>query len=145
MASVLGLVTAVCFATGALSFPDRHTWQSMLAGEEYRSDDFWVAAALRRSTTSSPILLPAEELDLRWTTLSNHSAIELRGSGIEETQVELRNLPASRKLDGGLPGETGSRRLLCGAGAEACRIDGEITLSNLTLTTGLADASLSGE
>jgi len=136
-ASVLGLVTAVCFATGALGFPDRHTWQSILAGEADRSDDFWIAAAVRNRFAGSPILLPPEEIDLSWGTLRDESSIALRGSGTAATRLELRGLPPARQLRGGLPEQLGSRRLRCGDGPRACRIDDNVTLSNLTLTTGL--------
>lgn len=145
VASVTGLIAAVCFATGALAIPDRHTWQSLLAGSESRSDDFWISAALENRTDNSPVLLPREEILVRWRNLENQGNLQLRGGGPQETELTLIGLPPRNRLSGGLEGDPDSPRLRCGNGPQACRIDEDVTLSSLTLILPVDRNILSGE
>jgi glycosyltransferase Alg8 len=134
-ASITALVAAVTFATGALGIPDHHTWQSMLAGEQSRSDDYWIAAALRHRTDDSPVLLPPEEIFASWRTFAAAGDATLRGSGADRTLLRLAGLPASTALRGGEQPADPAGPLRCGEGVRACRIGGGLTLSNLRLTT----------
>lgn len=145
IASLLALVAAVNFATGALGIPDRHTWQSMLASKELRSGDFWLSAAIRGRTAGSPILLPAEYISAEWSTLEGQMNVQLRGGGVEATELALAGLPVSTKLSGGLGDPLGGRHVRCGDGIEACHLGSDISFSNLTLTTSPRDDQLSGE
>src|SRR3546814_18421572 len=54
LASLLALVAAVSFATGAPGIPERHTWHSMLSRHAAGSDDFWPAAAPRATPAGRP-------------------------------------------------------------------------------------------
>jgi len=129
LASLLALVAAVNFATGALAFPDLRVWQSTARAGEAASDDFWLAAALERRTVGSPILLPPEQITARWQTFDNGEDILMRGAGADRTQLRLVGFPDN---DGSVAG----RPLRCGDGPTACRIDGRVILSNLTLLAG---------
>jgi hypothetical protein len=134
-ASLLALVTAVCFATGALGVPDRHTWQSMLSSREAGTDDFWLAAALRARTVGSPVLLPPEHIVVRWQTFAQADEVLLRGAGAEETVLHIAGLPATA-VAGGMPASAGSGRWRCGDGPAACRIANRMVVSNLMLSAG---------
>lgn len=131
LASILALVAAVNFATGALGFPDLRILQSVASAGEAASDDFWLAAALERRTAGSPVLLPPERIIVRWQTFANGEEILLRGAGVERTELRLVGFPES---DGSFAG----RPLRCGDGPTACRIDGRVILSNLMLLAGRA-------
>ncbi|HEY9549978.1 MAG TPA: glycosyltransferase, partial [Kiloniellaceae bacterium] len=134
VASLLALVAAVSFATGALGVPDRHTWQSMLAGREAASADFWLAAALRTRTAGSPVLLPPERIVTRWQTLASVEDVLLRGAGAGKTVLRIVGLPRAARVTGGIPGQVGARQLRCGDGLAACRIDDRMVASNLMLS-----------
>jgi glycosyltransferase Alg8 len=134
LASLLALVAAVSFATGALGVPDRHTWQSMLSGREAGTDDFWLAAALRTRTAGSPVLLPPERVDARWRTFAQAEEVLLRGAGPDDTVLRIAGLPGSAAVAGGLPAPAGSGRWRCGDGPAACRIGDRMVISNLMLS-----------
>jgi hypothetical protein len=107
----------------------------MLAGEQSRSDDYWIAAALRHRTDDSPVLLPPEEIFASWRTFAAAGDATLRGSGADRTLLRLAGLPASTALRGGEQPADPAGPLRCGEGVRACRIGGGLTLSNLRLTT----------
>jgi len=134
LASLLALVAAVSFATGALGVPDRHTWQSMLSGREAGTDDFWLAAALRTRTAGSPVLLPPERVDARWRTFAQAEEVLLRGAGPDDTVLRIAGLPGAAAVAGGLPVPAGSGRWRCGDGLAACRIGDRMVVSNLMLS-----------
>ena len=129
IASVLALVAAVNFATGALGFPDHQTWRAMLVDGEAGSDDFWLAAAVKRQTVGSPTLLPPERITANWEVFDGGEEIRLRGAGIGRTELHLVGFADAAET-------AGDRRLPCGEGEDACQIDGRVFLSNLTLRVG---------
>lgn len=134
VASLLALVAAVSFATGALGVPDRHTWHSLLSSREASTDDFWLAAALRTRTAGSPVLLPPERIVARWQTFERAAdGVLLRGAGEERTVLRILGLRS--EVAGGQPGPAGSEIWRCGDGPAACRI-GHMVASNLRLAAG---------
>jgi glycosyltransferase Alg8 len=137
LASLLALVAAVNFATGALAFPDLRIWQSTASAGEAASDDFWLTAALDRRTVGSPILLPPERITARWQTFASGEEVRIRGAGPERTQLRILGIPEG-------DGSSAGRPLRCGDGPTACRIDGRVILSNLTLLTGRSGEIHSG-
>src|SRR3546814_19643718 len=93
LASLLALVAAVSFATGALGIPDRHTWQSMLSSHEAGSDDFWLAAALRAKTAGSPVLLPPERITASCPHFAAEDEALLRGAGAAPHELATAGFP----------------------------------------------------
>src|SRR3546814_863538 len=126
LASLLALVAAVSFATGALGIPDRHTWQSMLSSHEAGSDDFWLAAALRAKTAGSPVLLPPERITASWQTFAAEDEALLRGAGAAQTELAIAGLPDA--VVGGMPAAGGLGRWRCGAGPAACRLGSSVDI-----------------
>jgi glycosyltransferase Alg8 len=148
-ASVAGLVAVITFAAGALQFPDRHSWQSILAPHTPRSDDYWLTASLKVTPPGAPVLLPAETINVRWQTFEHMGAVDLRGAGADRTALRIagaRVVARRTSEDGGRTtpaagvaageGGSGPREVRCGQDSSACQIDGRVRLSNLTLTIG---------
>jgi glycosyltransferase Alg8 len=129
-ASVAALVAMVTFTTGALRFPDRHSWQSILAPHAPRSDDYWLTASLKVTPPGAPVLLPAETIDASWQTFEHAGAVHLRGAGADRTALRIAG------VSDGAAGSGGPREVRCGQDSSACQIDGRVRLSNLTLTIG---------
>src|SRR3546814_1319233 len=105
----------------------------MLAGHEAASADFWLAAALRTRTAGSPVLLPPERIVTRWQTFASVENVLLRGAGAENTVLRIVDLPRTARVTGGIPGQVGARRLRCGDGLAARRIDDRMVASHLML------------
>jgi glycosyltransferase Alg8 len=132
-AATLGLVAAVSFVSGALPFPDHRTWQSFLWGREFRTDDFWIASALREKGESGSLLLPGKKIVAHWNTLKANGTAHLRGAGVGVTELHLAGLARlPRSAPAANLGHAGWLKH-CGRGADACRIGPHVTLSNLTL------------
>jgi glycosyltransferase Alg8 len=137
VASLLALLAAVSFATGALGVPDRHTWRSLLSSHEASTDDFWLAAALRTRTAGSPVLLPPEHIVARWQTFERaEKEVLLRGAGAERTVLRIAGLPGRAEVTGGQTEPAGGGRWRCGDGPAACRIGDRVVASNLLLAAG---------
>jgi glycosyltransferase Alg8 len=124
-ASVAGLVAVITFATGALHFPDRHSWQSILAPHTPRSDDYWLTASLKVTPPGAPVLLPAETINARWQTFEHAGAVHLRGAGADRTVLRIagarvvarrtsedggRTTPAAGVSDGAAGARSAARR-----------------------------------
>jgi glycosyltransferase Alg8 len=128
IASLSALVAIVAFSTGALGFPDRHSWQTIWAGNAAGSDDFWLAASLKHTPQGMPVLLPPEPIEAHWRVFDTGKDVHVRGAGADRTELRLAGLSAAE-----MPAGDGAH-VRCEEGEKACLINGHVRMSNLTLT-----------
>jgi glycosyltransferase Alg8 len=135
MAAIMAIVAAICFSTGTLGLPDRHSWQSIVAGKRPQTGDYWLNASIKATPEGSPVFLPPEHVVAQWQTLDRASSIYFHGAGPDRTELRIIQVPAAISLARGAAHTEGVARIRCGRGPDACRIGDRMLLTNLTLVT----------